>query len=106
MYLTYFNKFLYQVPYLYIDEKEWSYIKETFKKDDVRESLATATLDCDGGLGIIIAPKAMYIAIEKARHTGMGMVTMRNGRHLGISLGIRNYSRSELHAWVDEQYDS
>ena len=50
----------------------------------IRESLATATLDCDGGLGIIIAPKAMDMAIEKAKHTGMGMVTMRNGRHLGM----------------------
>ena len=51
----------------------------------IRESLATATLDCDGGLGIIIAPKAMDMAIEKAKHTGMGMVTMRNGRHLGMA---------------------
>ena len=44
MYLTYFNKFLYQVPYLHIDEKEWSYIKDTFEKDDVRESLAKVAM--------------------------------------------------------------
>jgi len=31
MYLPYFNKFLYQEPYLHINEKEWSYIKETFE---------------------------------------------------------------------------
>ena len=44
MYLPYFNKFLYQVPYLHINEKEWSYIKDTFEKDDVKESLATVAM--------------------------------------------------------------
>ena len=28
-----------QEPYLHIDETEWSYIKETFEKDDVKESI-------------------------------------------------------------------
>ena len=44
MYLPYFNKFLYQVPYLYIDEKEWTFIKDTFEKDDVKESLAKVAM--------------------------------------------------------------
>jgi L-2-hydroxycarboxylate dehydrogenase (NAD+) len=51
----------------------------------VRESPSTASIDCDRGLGIVIAPKAMEIAIEKAKKVGMGMVTMRNGRHLGMA---------------------
>ena len=51
----------------------------------VRESPSTATVDCDRGLGIIVAPKAMEIAIEKARKVGIGMVTMRNGRHMGMA---------------------
>ena len=51
----------------------------------LRESPATACIDCDCGLGIIIAPKAMEIAIEKARNVGVGMVTMMNGRHLGMA---------------------
>ena len=38
MYLEYFDKFKGQEPYLHIDETEWSYIKETFDKDDVKES--------------------------------------------------------------------
>ncbi|MGE3536686.1 MAG: Ldh family oxidoreductase [Candidatus Tectimicrobiota bacterium] len=49
----------------------------------VRESPSTATIDGDGGLGIILGPKAMRIAIEKAKNVGMGVVTMFNGRHLG-----------------------
>ncbi len=51
----------------------------------LRESPSTASIDCDAGLGIIIAPKAMEIAIEKAKNVGLGMVTMSNGRHLGMA---------------------
>jgi len=51
----------------------------------LRESPAIASIDSDGGLGIIIAPKAMEIAIEKARNVGLGMVTIKNGRHLGMA---------------------
>ncbi|MFC1957496.1 Ldh family oxidoreductase [Chloroflexota bacterium] len=51
----------------------------------LRESPSTASIDCDTGLGIIIAPKAMEIAIEKAKKVGIGMVTMNNGRHLGMA---------------------
>ena len=49
----------------------------------VRESPSTATIDGDGGLGIILGPKAMRIAIDKAKTAGVGIVTMYNGRHLG-----------------------
>lgn len=51
----------------------------------VRERASTATIDSDRGLGIIIGPKAMKIAIEKAKVTGMGVVTMRNGGHMGMA---------------------
>ena len=51
----------------------------------VRETPATATIDSDRGLGIVVVPKAMEIAIEKARNVGVGMVTIRNGRHLGMA---------------------
>lgn len=51
----------------------------------IRESPATASIDCDTGLGIIIAPKAMEMAIEKAKKVGLGMVTMNNGRHMGMA---------------------
>ena len=51
----------------------------------IRETPATANIDSDRGLGIIVVPKAMEIAIEKARNTGVGMVTIFNGRHLGMA---------------------
>jgi LDH2 family malate/lactate/ureidoglycolate dehydrogenase len=51
----------------------------------VRESPSTATIDGDGGLGIILGPKAMRLAIDKAQAAGVGIVTMYNGRHLGAA---------------------
>ncbi|MCH9009739.1 MAG: Ldh family oxidoreductase [Chloroflexi bacterium] len=51
----------------------------------VRETPATANIDSDRGLGVIVVPKAMEIAIEKARNVGVGMVTISNGRHLGMA---------------------
>ena len=44
MYLTYFDKFKNQEPYLRIDEEEWCHIKETFDKEDVKESLAKVAM--------------------------------------------------------------
>ena len=49
----------------------------------VRESAATATIDADQGLAVILGPAAMNIAIEKARSVGMGAVTMYNAGHSG-----------------------
>jgi len=47
MYLQYFDKFYGMKPYLYIDNKEWEYIKNTFNKDDVKESLAKVAMTYD-----------------------------------------------------------
>ncbi len=51
----------------------------------VRERPASANIDCDRGLGVILAPKAMQIAIDKARHAGVGVVTLFNSGHLGMA---------------------
>ncbi len=50
----------------------------------LRETVATATMDADRGLGIITGPRAMDIAIQKAKEAGVGIVTARNGGHLGM----------------------
>jgi L-2-hydroxycarboxylate dehydrogenase (NAD+) len=49
----------------------------------LREFPGTATIDGDGGLGVIQGPRAMQLAIEKARTVGIGVVTMHNSGHLG-----------------------
>ena len=49
----------------------------------VRESPGTATIDADKGLAVILGPKAMRIAIDKAKNVGIGVVTMFNAGHSG-----------------------
>lgn len=48
-----------------------------------REAPGTAVIDADRGLAVILGPKAMNMAIEKARTVGVGMVTMFNAGHSG-----------------------
>lgn len=49
----------------------------------VAETPGTATLDGDRGLGIMLGERAMRLAMDKARATGVGVVVMRNAGHLG-----------------------
>jgi LDH2 family malate/lactate/ureidoglycolate dehydrogenase len=51
----------------------------------VHETPSTATVDGDSGLGLVIAPLAMDIAIEKAAKVGTGWVSVRNSNHFGIA---------------------
>lgn len=51
----------------------------------VRESASCATLDSDRGLGVVMAPRAMEMAMEKAALTGAGHISVANGRHLGMA---------------------
>ena len=45
MYLEYFDRFKDMKPYFCIEEYEWSYILETFDKDDVKETLADVLME-------------------------------------------------------------
>lgn len=49
----------------------------------VEDAPSAATIDGDGGLGFVPSTIAMRLAIEKARNTGVGMVTVRNSTHYG-----------------------
>jgi LDH2 family malate/lactate/ureidoglycolate dehydrogenase len=49
----------------------------------VRESPGTAVIDAEKRLGIMVGPKAMRLAIEKARAVGVGAVTVYNSGHFG-----------------------
>lgn len=48
-----------------------------------RETRSTAVIDGGGGLGLHVAPRAMDVAIEKARDVGMGAVCVFNVGHMG-----------------------
>lgn len=51
----------------------------------VHETATTATVDGDGGLGLVVAPFAMKVAIEKAKIYGSGWVAVKNSNHFGIA---------------------
>ena len=51
----------------------------------VHQSPSTATVDGNNGLGPVAATVAMELAIEKAKQTGAGFVSVRNSRHYGAS---------------------
>jgi L-2-hydroxycarboxylate dehydrogenase (NAD+) len=51
----------------------------------VHETPSTAVVDGDGGLGLVVAPFAMKVAIEKAKTAGTGWVAVKNSNHYGIA---------------------
>jgi L-2-hydroxycarboxylate dehydrogenase (NAD+) len=51
----------------------------------VYETPSTAVVDGDKGLGLVVAPAAMKVAIEKAKQIGTGWVSVKNSNHFGIA---------------------
>ncbi len=51
----------------------------------IHETPSTAVMDGDKGAGLMIAPEAMKVAIEKAKNVGTGWVAVRNSNHYGIA---------------------
>jgi len=51
----------------------------------VHESPSTAVVDGDAGLGLVVAPFAMQVAINKAKTAGTGWASVRNSNHYGIA---------------------
>ena len=51
----------------------------------IHETPSTATIDGDKGLGLVVAPFAMKVAIEKAKNVGSGWVSVQNSNHFGIA---------------------
>jgi len=51
----------------------------------IHETPSTAVVDGDSGLGLVVAPFAMQVAIEKARQVGTGWVSVQHSNHFGIA---------------------
>ncbi|GAB2822170.1 Ldh family oxidoreductase [Ferruginibacter profundus] len=49
------------------------------------ETPSTAVVDGDAGLGLVVAPYAMQVAIDKAKNAGTGWVSVKNSNHFGIA---------------------
>ncbi len=51
----------------------------------IYETPSTAVVDGDRGLGLVVAPFAMQVAIDKAKAVGTGWVSVKNSNHFGIA---------------------
>lgn len=51
----------------------------------VHETPSTATVDGDGGIGMVVGQRAMSIAIEKAKTVGSAWVAVRNSNNFSIA---------------------
>ena len=49
------------------------------------ETPSTAVVNGDSGLGLVVAPYAMQVAIDKAKQVGTGWVSVKNSNHFGIA---------------------
>lgn len=49
------------------------------------ETPSTAVVTGDAGLGLVVAPYAMQVAIDKARNVGTGWVSVKHSNHFGIA---------------------
>ncbi|MEO7264139.1 MAG: Ldh family oxidoreductase [Ferruginibacter sp.] len=51
----------------------------------IHETPSTAVVDGNGGLGLVVAPVAMQLAINKAKNVGTGWVSVQHSNHFGIA---------------------
>ena len=49
----------------------------------IQDDGPTCLLDGDGGLGHVLAARAMQVAIDKAKEHGVGIVSLRHSSHIG-----------------------
>jgi LDH2 family malate/lactate/ureidoglycolate dehydrogenase len=69
---------------MYYDRIRAGTVAATAPFEVVRELAATAVVDAHYGLGLVAGPRAMRLAIEKARVYGLGAVAVRRSTHFGI----------------------
>lgn len=70
---------------IYYDRLKKGIQSPVTKFEVLREGPTTAVVDGHNGMGMVIAKKAMTIAIHKARDYGLGMVAVKNSTHYGIA---------------------
>jgi len=69
----------------YIRLWEQGRIKARPKITVVHETPSTGVIDGGSGLGMVVAPQAMQLAIDKAAQVGTGWVAVKNSNHYGIA---------------------
>lgn len=69
----------------YYSEIKQGLIKVDSKPEIIKETPVSAILDGHASMGQLTGRKAMKMAIEKAKTSGIGMVVVRNSNHYGIA---------------------
>ena len=69
----------------YVRLVEQGLMDATARPAIVREAPATALVEANNGLGHVASDFAMRLAIQKARDTGMGWVSVTHSNHFGIA---------------------
>jgi L-2-hydroxycarboxylate dehydrogenase (NAD+) len=69
----------------YVDLLREGQINTKPKIQVVRSTASTATVDGDNGLGLVVGPRAMQIAMDMAEKAGSGWVGVNNTNHFGIA---------------------
>ncbi len=67
----------------YVDGLQERKINPTPKVERTEDSGGTIAFDCDEGLGVALSPEFMQIACDRAKDTGISLLTAYNGRHYG-----------------------
>ena len=70
---------------LYAQMLEAGGIKTNSQLEVVNDHGPTASLDGGGGIGAVIADRAMSLALERARQFGISYVAVRNSNHFGMA---------------------
>jgi LDH2 family malate/lactate/ureidoglycolate dehydrogenase len=70
---------------MYVDRMKQGIINPVSKETIVRETDNTAVIDGGDSLGHVVASHAMQLAIDKAKKHNIGMVSVRNSTHFGIT---------------------
>ena len=70
---------------IYIKRLELGAVSKTCQMKILRETPCTAMIDGGYSLGQVLGTKAMELAIEKAKKTGIGIVGVNKSHHYGIA---------------------
>ena len=71
----------------------------------IRDRKSVTTIDGDNGLGLVVAPKALEMAMQKAKMYGSGWVAICNSNHYGAAGYYPEKSAGAGPYWLfDDQY--
>lgn len=79
----------------YHNEISKGLVKIDAKPVIILETHISAVLDADKSMGQVVSARAMDLAIKKAKTAGIGMITVRNSNHHGISGYFANMACKE-----------